>query len=124
MKRLSNSQRQSESQIQVLCERHSYMPKFNIPNLVLKTENHCQGQEKVTEVWGIHAQKSHSRESVENKSVTKKAHMITVMAKYRSLFVAGALTVCTCGNRKAGEEKTKTRGFSDVCVRGQRLTKV
>lgn len=81
----------------------SYMPKFNSTNLVLKTENHCQGQEEVTEAWKIHAQKSHSKESVENKSVTKKAHMNTVKAKHWPL-----LTLCTCGNGKAGEEKTKT----------------
>lgn len=97
MKRLSHSERQSDSPIQVLCDRHSYVPQFNVTNLVFKTENHCQGQEEVTEAWGIHAQKSHSKESVENRSVTKKAHMNTITAKYWPLLVChtGAYGVYT-----------------------------
>lgn len=109
VKRLSNPHRQSESQIQVLCERHSYMPKFHITNLVLKTENHRQEQEEVTEAWRINAQKSHSKESVENRSVTKKVHMNSVMAKYWSWLIchSGAYGVYP-RKGKTGKEKTKT----------------
>lgn len=124
MKRLSHSERQSDSLIQVLCERHSYVPQFNVTNLVFKTENHCQGQEEVTEAWGIHAQKSHSKESVENRSVTKKAHMNTV-GKILAFACLSHWSLWCVHVETGKQEKKKPRPeFSNVCVCGQHSTKV